>query len=202
MDKIKFLGLIIVIVLPAAVIAQEVSPIPEFEKQIRNGTSIRMRSVELERIKREANKVSREDESGNERKIRFAAIKEDFESIQKLQDSIIKAYTRSKKINYSKIARSAQSISKNARRLDVNLFGSDDEVLPEENEFQKVQDFKPERVRDLIIDLDNALGKFVVSPIFKDLKTIDSKSSKTAQTDLKIIIDLSQSLFRSAEIKK
>ncbi len=199
MDKTKFIGFIIVVVSPIAVIAQQVSPIPEFEKQIRNGTSIRMRSAELERIKREANKVYK-DESVNERKIRFTAIREDFESIQKLQDSIIKAYTRSKKINYSKIAKSARSMSKNARRLDVNLFGKISEGLLEEKKLQKSIEFDQKIVPDLIVKLDNAIGKFVVSPIFQDLQTIDSEASKIAQTDLEKVINLSQKLFRSAEI--
>lgn len=199
MNKIKYLGFIIMIFSPVAISAQ-VSPIPVVEQEIREGTSIRMRSGDLERLKENAGKRG-VDESDAERKIRFAAIKEDFEDIQKLQDTIIKAYTKSKKINYEKIAEAAGSMTIKARRLSGSLFGEKSADLSETKDSENSERFKQKSVRDLIIELDNTLGKFVVSPVFKDLKTVDLKNSKDAQTELQKIIDLSQNLFRTAENK-
>src|SRR5215208_2143178 len=57
-----------------------------------NGT--RLRSIELERIKRESLRVAAADN----RRINFSQIKEDFELLQKLQNEIIKTYVTGKQI--------------------------------------------------------------------------------------------------------
>lgn len=197
MNKIKYLGFIVIILSPAAVSAQ-VSPIPVVEQEIRQGTSIRMRSGDLERLKENANKRGM-DESDAERNVRFAAIKEDFEDIQKLQDTIIKAYTKSRQIKYKKIAESAASMTIKARRLSGSLFGEKSADFSDTKESENSERFKQKSVRDLIIELDNTLGKFIVSPVFKDLKTVNSENSKDAQSELRRLIILSQNLFRTAE---
>jgi hypothetical protein len=195
MKKIKYIGFIIIILLPVAIYSQGESPIPVFEKEIREGTSIRMRSTELERIKREANKVDT-GESNIERKIKFSAIKKDFEAIQKIQDSIIKTYTTGKKINYSKIGEKAEAMTKNALRLDENLFGAkSDTTIKKQEEWP---DTKQKSVKNLIIELDKMIGTFVANPMFKNIKIVDLKLSKNAQSDLMKIIDLSRNLSNLA----
>ncbi len=171
-------------------------PRPVIETEIRDN-SIRMRSVELERIKREAEKPR--FESNAEREIRFARVKEDFENIQKLQDTIVKVYTRSKKIDYGKINNSAAEIVKNSFRLGENLFG---EKLAKPDEIKPDEKTKPKKVPDLIVALDNAIGEFVRSPIFRDKRTIDRQISEKAEKKLREIIDLSGALAKeSAKLK-
>ncbi len=171
-------------------------PRPVIETDIRTD-SIRMRSAELERIKREADKPTLE--SNAEREIKFAKVKENFENIQKLQDEIVKTYTRSKKIDYGKISDSAANITKNSLRLSENLFGEKPE---KKNEIKTQEKDKPEKVPDLIVALDNAIGDFVKSPIFKDRQTIDRKISEKAEENLREIIKLSDSLAKeSAKLK-
>src|SRR6478672_5859168 len=85
----------------SAIFAQ-ISPHPVLEAEIRDNTSIRMRSMQLERVKRESTEVVSEEPS-KERLVKLAEIKEDFENIQKLQNEIVKAYTTGKKINFEKI---------------------------------------------------------------------------------------------------
>ena len=171
-------------------------PRPVIETEIRDD-GIRMRSAELERIKREADKPT--FESNVEREVRFTKVKENFENIQKLQDEIVKSYTRSKKVDYRKISDLAANITKNSFRLGENLFGEKlekkDETNPEEND-------KPKKVPDLIVALDNAIGDFVKSPVFNDKKTIDSKVSEKAEEMLREIIRLSDALAKeSAKLK-
>ena len=85
--------------------------------------NIKLRSVELERIKREAEKtatVRRED--GVE--LNFSIIKNDFEGIQKEQADIIAGYQSGSEIDYKKINNSSGKMTEMAIRLKANLFQS------------------------------------------------------------------------------
>ncbi len=173
-----------------SVFAQIPNPVADIE--IRDGSSIRRRSLELERVKRESN-TTYPTESAEEQRIKFAQVKEDFESIQKLQTEIIKAYTTGKSINYEKIHDSAAEITTKARRLDENLFDS--------RQNQKVKDVKnirPKSIRDLIIELDNSIGKFISSPIFKNTKIVDLEISAQTRIDLEKLLVLSEILSKEA----
>ncbi|MBX7172227.1 MAG: hypothetical protein K1X72_14775 [Pyrinomonadaceae bacterium] len=176
----------------SAIFAQ-VSPTPVINNEIRDISSVRRRSMELERVQKEANQVNYE-ESSKEQKIKFAQIKDDFENIQKLELQIIQTYTTGKKINYQKISESATEISKRAARLNTNLF------LPKTEQDQKApNEIKAKNVRDLIVDLDNKIGDFINSPIFKNNNLVDSKASEKAQGDLENIIKISDLMAQKAK---
>lgn len=188
----KNIIVVIFFVFTASVFAQ-ISPTPVVNNEVRDNSSIRMRSVELERAKREANK-SFSQESDPETVIRFEKIKVDFENIQKLQAEIIKAYTTGKQINYHKISESAAELNKKALRLEANLFN-----------IKKITDKKDEKkktpsVRDLIIELDKALSNFIDNPIFKSNKVIEQKDVEKSENQLEKVIKLSETL--SLEAKK
>ncbi len=178
----------------SAIFAQ-ISPHPVIEAEIRDNNSIRMRSLQLERVKRESTEVVPE-EPAKERIVKLAEIKEDFENIQKLQSEIVKAYTTGKKINFEKIDDSAAKISKKALRIDVNLFRSESD---KRSKTESNDEVGTKSVRDLIIELDNAIGNFVSSPIFTNNKVIDSKISEKSQIDLQKIIKLSETLSKEAK---
>ncbi|MBS1794842.1 MAG: hypothetical protein JSS81_13360 [Acidobacteria bacterium] len=154
-----------------------------------------MRALQLERVKREANKKAL-PEPDQEQIVKLAEIKEDFEGIQKLENEIVKAYTTGKTINYGKIEDSAARISKKALRLDANLFGSPADDRPEAG---KRDEKKKKGVRELIIELDGAIGNFVRSPIFSNGKLVDSKVSEKSQSDLRKIIKISEALSEEAK---
>ena len=182
------------LVFTSAIFAQ-ISPHPVIEAEIRDNTSIRMRSMQLERVKRESNEVIPPAPS-KEELIKLAEIKEDFENIQKLQSEIVKSYTSGKKINFGKIDDSAAKLSKKALRLDVNLFGSESD---NRSKTKSRNEITTKSVRDLIIELDDAIGNFVRSPIFTNNKLIDSKMSEKSQLDLQKIIKLSETLSKEAK---
>lgn len=186
------------IVFSFGVFAQQV-PIPEptLEVEVREN-SIRMRSLELERIKRESAKP-KPRESSKEQEIKFAEIKEDFENIQKLQDGIIKSYTAGKEINYSKISRLAADMRNKALRLSANLFGTKSD---EANVSEDSDNAEKDTVRNLIIGLDDAIGFFISSPIFQNTKVVDRKASEIAQSNLKKVLNLSTILSREADKMK
>ena len=181
----------------AVLCGQNVPPPPKpiIEREMENN-STKMRSIEMERLKREANSVRPRLEDPY-RKSRFRETKKRFESIQRSQSEIVRAYTHSRRINYSMIRRSSLNIAKDAAWLDVVLFGSDP------GDSKAVRSDKKEskaEVRDLIIDLDKAIGKFVTSKMFSNPKVVERKMSEEAQKRLKRIYDLSIKLSRAAGV--
>lgn len=174
-------------------LSAQISPTPVINNEIRDNSSARMREVSLERAKRDAKKRSKQD-SNEEAASKFSQIKEDFEGIQKLQANIVKAYTTGKEIDFLKISESAAEINKRSIRLEANLF----KVKPDDKkEKQKTEEFG---VKELIIELDKAIGSFVESPAFKDNKLIDQKDAESSRSSLEKIIEISEAL--SLEAKK
>ena len=85
--------------------------------------SLKDRSIEMERVKREENKnvvTGKPGEMMAESK--FNQIKEDFEQIQLSQSAVVAAYSRSKDIDYKLISMGAEQIGKRGTRLSENLF--------------------------------------------------------------------------------
>ena len=138
----------------ATSIFAQIVPTPVINNEMRDISSVRRRSMELERIKKEADETF-PHESNEEAAIRFAKVKNDYEHIQKLQAEIVKAYTTGKEINYSKISNSAAELNKKAIRLETSLFNINE--VADKNIDKK----KSVSVRDLIIELDKVLGNFV-----------------------------------------
>jgi hypothetical protein len=163
---------------------------------------IKLRSVELERVKRDAQLVEAASYAPINPKLsaQFSQIKDDFEAIQLLQAAIIKAYTTGKTIDYAMIETSASSINKRALRLDSNLFASS-----KTDKIETKSDEKKEKVltvRDLIIGLDGAVGNFVSSPIFGKLKVIEPDVAIKTRDDLFRVLNFSEKLATEAKKMK
>lgn len=184
----------------SSVFAQQVAPPGAGDTSLQDN-SVKMRSVELDRIKKEANKeatVRRED--GVE--LNFGIIKNDFEGIQKAQDKIVAGYQASKGIDYKQINKSAAEMTEMAIRLKANLFRTNADAAKADKEEEKVKpeiagkpEMEKKSIRDLIINLDNAIGSFVSNTMFANLKTVDLELNEKAQTDLDEIIKLSNALW-------
>lgn len=172
-----------------------VSPNPVADNEVRDPGSIRMRSLQMERFKRD-NYKARIPKTSEEIALKFKEIKDEFESIQKLQASIIKTYTTGKTIDYSKISHYSAELLKKAVKLNENLFVSN--INEAENKLDKKEE-KSKTVRELIILMDKSIGSFITSPIFSDNKLIDSNVSEKAGIDLEQIIKLSEMLFKEAK---
>ena len=179
------------------VFAQETMPAGASDSDLRDN-NVRMRSNELERIKREADK-SGTTTMNAEIDTKFPEIKEDFEGIQMSQAAIIKAYSTGENIDYKQIKNSADEINKNAKRLDSNLFSS---KLEKKDKSNKEEEKKTKSVRDLIVDLDNSIGAFTQSAMFQNLKVVDPEVAKKAQLDLANIMEISDKLSETAKKMK
>ena len=167
-------------------------PKPIIETELRDNTT-KIRAIELERLKREAHKPL-PDEDAAARELRFRETKKRFEDIQKLQGRIIRTYTTGKTINYARIGESASDMSDSAKWLDENLFGTE----PDEMEPGKVTRARREDVRDLIVELDGAIGKFVESPVFKPSNVLEKSDYQEAQKWLRRVILISRRLAAAA----
>ena len=194
--------------------AQQAPPPGSGDKNL-GDNSIKTRSVEMERVERDAKKsgnnpaanaaVTAEDRLA----VKYADIKTDYEQIQVSQDAIVKTYQGAGKIDYAQIGKFALEINTSAMRLNANLFPVPTvEEVEEKNIAKKVE--IPEKaekvakpvknVRDLIIELDAAIGNFATSPMFQNLRVVDAAVSAKAKLDLEKITQLSAAL--DAEARK
>lgn len=192
--KNVFSGVLWMLVLTFSCLGQ-ISPTPVINNEIKDTSSIRMRSIELERVKRESEKTV-PDNSAKNRQLKFSEIKKEYETIQKLQDSIVKTYTTGKIIDFIKISNLATELNENAIRLDKNLFVAEKNEEPN----PKVAELAEKNsVPDLIVELDKAIENFVGSKIFQNTKLVNLKESQETQLELKKIIEISEKLSKQAK---
>ena len=192
--------------------AQQVTPpTVSGDKDLRD-TNVKSRSVDLERVERDArkNEKSGANPSATKTEDKLAAkyeeIKTDFEQMQMSQDVVIKTYQGTGKIDYGQIGKSALEINKSATRLNSNLFpaaetldAGKEEKKEVKKEVKKEKETKPAKsVRDLIVDLDNAIGSFATSPMFQNLRIVDPAVSAKAKLGLEKIVELSAQLNTEA----
>ena len=192
--KSSIIGVLFLLIFTASIFAQ-VSPTPVINNEIRDGSSIRRRSMDLETFKRDADQPNLQAKS-KDQLAKFVRIKEDFENIQKLENEIVQTYTSGKQINFKKIGEIANELFKRALRLNSNLF------IPKSDKPSKIKkndEQNPKSVRDLIVELDKAIGNFTSSPIFKETKLVDQKTAEKSQIQLEKIISLSEMLSQEAK---
>jgi hypothetical protein len=161
---------------------------------------IKGRSVELERIRRDAGKPDQNAQPQQIPKEKFEEIKQDFENIQRLQNEIITAYTMSKQINYAKISSDAGEINKSSVRLGSNLFPIIDKKDKKKSKENTVADSPiPQDIKGIIVELDNTLAAFVGNAMFTNPQVVNSADHAKAQADIEKIIRLSAALNQEAE---
>ncbi len=189
------------------IFGQQAAPPGAGDKDL-SDKNIKTRSIDLERVDRDAARTNSAPTSPNvgvEDKLaaKYTEIKTDFEQIQLLQDAIVKAYQGSGKTDYAQISKSAAEINKSSQRLDSNLFPgkiSDDPNVENEKKTGKTEPQPSKTVRDLIVELDNTIASFAASTMFQNLRLIDPKVAIKTRLDLKKITDLSAEL--NAEARK
>jgi len=158
---------------------------------------IRMRSVELERIKRDAEKTAvLRRENGKE--LKFSLIKEDFEGIQMKQMSIVEAYTMKDTIDYKTISKSADDITEMAVRLRANVFEPKEKKESAKPEATEENPYVGKSVRDIIVSLDNAIGEVVTSPMWQNLAVIDPELTVKVEGSIVKVIQASTALWIEA----
>ena len=186
--------------------AQETTPPGAGDSDLRD-TTVKQRSVDLERVDRDAKKsdsaaentqAKTDVEAEDKLATKYPTIKADYEQIQLSQGNIIKGYQGGDTVDYTQIGKSAMEINKSAMRLHSNLFPAPvDEKSEAKKDEKEMKETKS--LRDLIVDLDNSIGGFVTSPMFQNLRNVDAEVSAKAQADLDKIIELSAMLNSEAQ---
>jgi hypothetical protein len=170
------------------------------------GDDIKARSIEIERMRQEAvrSEAATFAPINKDISVKFPQIKEDFEGIQIMEAAIIKAYTTGKLIDYNLIEISADGILKRGKRLDANLFAPEAETKTEPPADAKSNEKadKPKSTRDLIVALDTAIGSFVSSKIFGNIKVIEPEVAIKTRKDLLDVLALSEKLSAQAKLAK
>ena len=193
----------------SSVYAQQAAPPGAGDKDLRDN-NVKSRSMEMERIDREARKPNQSTQSKQaaaaaEDKLaaKYADIKIDYEQIQMSQDVVIKTYQSAGKIDYAQIGKSALEINTSATRLNSNLFPAPP-IEPADAKTEVKKDKETERntipttFSGLIVELDNAVGNIATSPMFQNLRVVDAAVAAKAKLDLKRIMELSAILDAAA----
>lgn len=150
---------------------------------------IKKRSVELERMKREANKISEPRDAS----LKFPEIKEDFEEMQRLNDKVVELSEASSQINNGDVLKLVSEIHHRAERLKSNLFLADPKTKKEKESKLQGSD-KPQDTKALIRALDKSINTFVHSPIFQNINIVNLSDSLQAQKDLESVIRISSEI--------
>ncbi len=153
-----------------------------------NLPDIKTRSIELERIRREANKVNVPVE------VKFPEIKEDFEKIQQLNAEQIQKKYNDKTARKADIASAANQIKKYSLRLRSNLFPEDS---GKKRKMIAAETASETDKTSLLIKFDNTIYHFVSNPIFKNVRLVSPDDSLKAKASLDEIIRLSELIIKA-----
>ena len=156
---------------------------------------IRIRSIELERVKSENYRSAIAQKAAENRKINYLQIKKDFELLQKLQNTIVKIYVTGKQINYQRIGDLASKLGECAKRLETNLSLTNDKELKKSS--KKIANLQ--EIKDVIVILDRSIGSFVTNPVFQNLNIFETNDSEKAEFELQNIIRLSEILEQKSK---
>lgn len=164
------------------------------DKNMKESDTIRARSAELERVRREATKPDRKAEPTREEK--FPQIKEDFERIQIVNGDVL----QSARTDYARMAEAAEEVHRRAARLGANLFPPGPEKKPKA---EIVEETDGRDLKALLAALDKAVDRFVHSPIFQNIKVVNPQDSAKAKEELDEIVKLSARVEKeAARLKK
>jgi hypothetical protein len=179
---------------PCAARAQETSP-QALRDARRNELEARqraLRSLENLGVKKGSGTPSEQAQH-----LAFQQFKEDFETLQTANNSLLDALAAGPKPDYAQVKKQAGEIRKRASNIKTNL------VLPEieKDEKQKKREAAAdsEALKADVVALDAAVQSFVTSPMFQELGVLDANNSVKARSDLETIIRLSEQIRRNAE---
>ncbi|MDQ3321261.1 MAG: hypothetical protein M3525_02195 [Acidobacteriota bacterium] len=154
---------------------------------------IKNRSIELERMKREANKRPASANSAHG----FPEIKEDFEQIQKINSDFLQPTIIKTPVDYAAVLKSVSEVNRRAVRLKANLFSAEPKQKKDAKTKRQIAD-EQQKIEILLNILDKSIGSFVHSSIFQNTNLVNSQDSFKAQNDLERIIKVSQLIKEQA----
>lgn len=154
-------------------------------------SNIKNRSIEMERIKREAYKRPANKDSTP----KFPEIKEDFEQIQKLNGEIFRLTAGKTPVSPAAVFKFASEINHRAARLKSNLFSVEPKSKKaEKKEAKNKLVIEAQELKNLFAALDESVNRFAHSSIFQNINLVNSDDSLKAQKELQTIIEVSDAI--------
>jgi hypothetical protein len=149
---------------------------------------IKTRSIEIERMKRDANKQPVSEDFT----LKFPEIKEDFEQIQKINSDILQLTIKTP-VNYASVAKFASKINQRAVRLKSNLFPAEPKQKNDAPNKKQIV-VGTQDIKTLLNVLDESINSFVHNSIFQNINLVNLEDTLKAQKDLSAIINVSNAI--------
>jgi Fe-S-cluster formation regulator IscX/YfhJ len=126
-----------------------------------------------------------------------ARIKQDFERILTLHNEIVHAISTDKTLNHDSVSNAAAEIKKRASRLQTTL--ALDKLDASEQNQHRLKQLNDAQLKDALISLCKEIESFVTNPVIETPGTVDIQQLARARRDLEGVIELSDSINKSAE---
>lgn len=157
-------------------------------------SNIKNRSIELERVKRDA--VKRPERSDSAQK--FPEIKEDFEQIQTINSDVLQPAIVKGLINYAAVLKAVSEINHRAVRLKSNLFAFESKEKNQDKNKKQIAD-NTQNIKVFFDALDESINSFAHNSIFQNINLVNPQDSLKAQADLETVIKISSAIKERAE---
>jgi hypothetical protein len=125
-------------------------------------------------------------------------VKEDFERIQVLNDTLLGILKANTGFNYKSLGEMTGEIRKRAKRFKENTNLPPPAEGPAEPK-KPAAEIGREEMKDALVTLNKRINSFVENPLFQTARWLDLKLGAQASSDLVTIIELSGQIKKSAE---
>jgi uncharacterized lipoprotein YehR (DUF1307 family) len=166
---------------------------------VNHPTTMRDRVREIDRVERERQLLLKPLTAKKDDSVRLAVlkqIKEDFKNIQGVNNTMMASAWAHEELDYGYISDSISQIKSKATRLRSNL------ALPKANDVEEKQlDLARAGIKEFraaLLLLDKSIMSFVTNPLFQKANVVEVNLGAQASHDLKVIIELSGNLQKSA----
>jgi uncharacterized lipoprotein YehR (DUF1307 family) len=155
---------------------------------------------EIDRVERERQLLLKPLTAKKDDSVRLAVLKqirEDFKNIQGLNNKMMANAWAHEELDYGYISDSISQIKSKATRLRSNL------ALPKPKDVEEEKQLDLARAgvkefRAALLLLDKSIMSFVTNPLFQTTNVVEVNLAAQASHDLKVIIELSGNLHKSA----
>ena len=172
-------------------------------------TSMRDRVLKIEQVERDRDLhqkpllAKKEDDPARQAVLR--QIREDFKNIQAVNNTMMANAWAREELDYGYISDSISQIKSKATRLRSNLALPKAKDGDEKDGEEKQLNVAPAGVKEFraaLLLLDKSIMSFVTNPLFQNANVVEVKLAAKASHDLKVIIELSGNLQKSAATQK
>ena len=130
-------------------------------------------------------------------KLALEELQEDFVQLQIVNKNLVLTVSKTEKVEFKFVAKSASEINKRAERLQLNLALPETATSVPRPALQPISDSK--QLKASITSLGWLIYWFKKNPIFREVKVIEQQSAAKARFDLEKIIELSLHVKKSSE---